>query len=114
MHAVLAQARQLPCNADACCAGAGKAHTLDSEAPTGVAPAEVTSAAKQEAVNAGSAKSLSAVPTPLYAGGPPPSMMTSPVPQFSGPSSPTDTAAYVHVRPRLSWRCARPCMPSSP
>ena len=92
---------------------AGKAHTLDSETPAGVAPAEVTSAAKQEAVSAGSGKSLSAVPAPLYAGGPPPSMMSPPMAQFSGPSSPTDTAAYVHVRPRLSWHYAEPCTPSS-
>ena len=42
---------------------------LDSETSTGAAPAEVTSAAKQEAVNAGSGKLLSAVPAPLYAGG---------------------------------------------
>lgn len=74
---------------------------LDSQSTAGpdVPPADVTSAAKQGAVAEGSGKPLNAVPAPLYAGGSPPSMMTSPAPPATTPPSSADTASYIHVSP---------------
>ena len=84
-------------------AWSGHAHALDSESsaasPGGLDPAQVTAAAKTEAVASGSGKAISTLPTP-QTGGATPTPTPTPIPY--SPVNPADPAAYVHVsRPLL-------------
>ncbi len=80
---------------------AGHAHALDSETPAtpgGLDPAQVTAAAKNEAVASGSGKAISTLPTPQNGGATP---TPTPTPLPYSPANPSDPAAYVHVSPVL-------------
>ena len=80
---------------------AGRAKALDNAfpaTPEGLDPAQVTAAAKNEAVASGSGKAISSLPTPQN-GGATPTPTPTPVPY--PPINPPNPAAYVHVRHSL-------------